>query len=104
MEVFDAMGRHVAPERTVVVAPVCVALPIKPVAAQLQLDGGRIRLRLQAHSSSHVRLQLSVRPPEVKHLPAVRCRGLFLPLRSQLGSRSGAIERQPVSCSHSEGA
>ena len=78
MEVFDAMARHVAPERTVVTAPVRAALPVKPVVAQVQLDGGRVRLRLEAHSSSHIRLQLSVRPPEVKQLPAVRCCGLFL--------------------------
>ena len=54
MEVFDAMGRHVAPAREVV----------RDCVTTIDID---------ANGEATVRLE-----PVVEHLPAVRCQGLFL--------------------------
>ena len=95
MEVFDAMNRHVAPARDVVMPPVrAVVRCVKPVEAHLQFDGMRVHLQLEV-GRRPVRLQLSVQPPEVKHLPRVRCQALLLFDHSS-GHAAGATDSRSV--------
>ena len=95
MEVFDAMNRHVAPARDVVLPPVrAVVRCVKPVEAHLQFDGMRVHLQLEV-GRRPVRLQLNVQPPEVKHLPRVRCQALLLFDHSS-GHAAGATDSRSV--------
>lgn len=81
-EIFDAMGRHVAPAREVKVS-----------------DSVDACVEVSADPDHPVRLRLSPRDGGLKQLPAVRCIGLFLFDHSS-GHDAGATDARSVNTSN----